>query len=60
MQNIPKLLVCVAALSFVVGVIAVFTGGLAGVPAESFSRAANNLSLIAIALLLLGKPGATT
>lgn len=59
MQNVPKILVAVAALSFLAGVAVVLSGGtIANIPAESFSRAANNLTLIAIALLLIAKKAA--
>jgi hypothetical protein len=57
MRALATGLVGVAALSFVAGVAAVLLlhGELMNIPAESFSRGANNLALIAIALLLLDK-----
>ena len=59
MENIAKGLVGVAALGFVLAVVAAFTGGeVMSIPGESFSRACENLALIAIALLLLGKKAA--
>lgn len=55
-MTIVKLLIGVAAASFVVGVVTVFTGPiLTVVTAEAFSRATNNLALLAIALLLLAR-----
>jgi NhaP-type Na+/H+ and K+/H+ antiporter len=58
MESISKALVGLAVLSFIVGVIAgLMGGGLMDFPAESFSRACDNLALIAIAMLLMGKNG---
>ena len=55
MGNLAKGLVIVGALAFLGGVAAGFVGGgqLMGIPAESMSRASNNLVLIAIALALV-------
>ena len=56
MENVAKGLVFLAALTFILGILAGVTGGaIRGFPAESFSRACDNFSLIAIALLLMGK-----
>lgn len=55
MQNLAKALVALAALAFVLAVVTVFTGpiaGLAGLQPEGFSRASANLALLAIAYLL--------
>ena len=61
MENVTKGLVALAALTFVIGVLVGLTGGvLMGYPAESFSRACDNLALIAIALMLMGKGQAAT
>ena len=61
MENVTKGLVALAALTFVIGVLAGLTGGvLMGYPAESFSRACDNLALVAIALMLMGKGQAAT
>jgi hypothetical protein len=58
MDSISKALVGLAALAFIVGVIAgLMGGGLMGFPAESFSRACDNLALIAIAMMLMRKNG---
>ncbi len=59
MENFAKALVAFAAFSFVVGVIAAgpMGGDILGFPAESFSRACNNLALIAIAMMLMGSKG---
>ncbi|HVT43363.1 MAG TPA: hypothetical protein VMT00_03135 [Thermoanaerobaculia bacterium] len=49
MQGLAKLLVLIAAVSFLIAVAqALFLGNLMGIPPESFSRAANNLALIGI------------
>ncbi len=59
MENLAKALVGFAALSFVVGVIVggPLGGSILGLPAESFSRACDNLALLAIALMLMGGKG---
>ena len=58
MESISKALVGLAVLTFIVGVIAgLMGGGLMIFPAESFSRACDNLALIAIAMLLMCKNG---
>ncbi len=58
MENVAKGLVALAALSFIVAVLAGLMGGaLMGIPAESFSRACTNLALVAIALMLMGSKG---
>lgn len=54
MSALPKLLTGLAALAFVLAVVANYSGTLIGVSAEGFSRAASNLALIAIALVLTG------
>ena len=50
MRNIVIGLICLSALGFVLAIIAVFVGPIAGIPAEGFSRGCTNLALIAIAL----------
>jgi hypothetical protein len=55
MENVPKVLIGLAALAFLLAVIANLTGNPFIVRAEGFSRASNNLALIAIALLLLDR-----
>ena len=56
MENISKGLVGLAAIAFVLGVIAALVGGyLYTFPAESFSRASANLALVAIALMMMNK-----
>jgi hypothetical protein len=58
MENMVKALVGLAVLSFVIGTVAgLLGGGLMDFPAESFSRACNNIALIAIAMMLMGKNG---
>ena len=62
MDHVVKGLVLLAALTFILGILAALTGGdIRGFPAESFSRACDNFALIAIALMLLrGKGQAAT
>ena len=62
MDHVVKGLVLLAALTFILGILASVTGGaIRGFPAESFSRACDNFALIAIALMLLrGKGQAAT
>ena len=56
MDNVPKVLIGLAALAFVLAVISSLTGrAIMTTPAEALSRASNNLALIAIALLLLDR-----
>ena len=61
MEYAVKGLVFLAALAFILGILAALTGGdIRGFPAESFSRACDNFALIAIALMLMGKGQAAT
>ena len=59
MRNIVILLIGLSSLGFVLAVIAVLTGvtgesyTIMGIGGEAFSRASNNLALIAIALTLV-------
>ena len=58
MGNVAKGLVFLAALTFIVGVIVGLVGSpVMDIPAESFSRACDNLALLAIALMLMGSKG---
>ena len=59
MENITKGLIGFAVLAFLLAVAAKLTGQGLFIPAESFSRACNNLALIAIALMLMGKQSIT-
>ena len=52
MRNLAKVLVGLAALAFVLAVVAAFSGRLMHVHAEGYSRACSNLALLAIALLV--------
>ncbi len=62
MEYVVKGLVVLAALAFILGILAGITGGaIRGFPAESFSRACDNFALIAIAVMLMrGKGQAAT
>jgi len=53
MHSLIWLLVVLAAVAFVLAVISSFFGPILGVWPEAFSRAANNIALISIALALL-------
>ena len=61
MQTFVKASIGLAILGFLMAVIVVlFTGAIAGISAESFSRASTNLALIAIASHLAFRPGIPT
>ena len=54
MHIVAKGLVGLAALAFLLAVVdSVITGPILTIPAESFSRAANNLALLALALAVV-------
>ena len=54
MQNLISVLIGLAALAFVLAVVAaIFNFGIINVGAEGFSRASTNLALLAIALSLV-------
>ncbi len=55
MAMVGKVLIGLAGLAFLLAVVVSQGGSLFGVPAEGFSRASNNLALIAIALLVIDK-----
>jgi hypothetical protein len=56
MQNIAKILIGVSALAFVLAVVGSLTGlDMLRVAPEAFSRASNNLALIAIGVALCFK-----
>ncbi len=59
MENITKGLVGLAALAFLLAVISALAGQSLYLTPEGFSRACNNLALIAIALMLMGKKSTT-
>ena len=53
MTDLIKALIAVAVLGFLLAVVVVlFTGPIAGIGAEAFSRSCTNLALVAIALHL--------
>ena len=53
MRMLAWLLIALSAIGFILAVIGIYTNGIAGVTAEGFSRGATNLTLLAIALILL-------
>ena len=55
MAAFAKPLVYVAVLAFLAAVVTSFTGPVADLPPETFSRASSNLALIAIGLAMLEK-----
>jgi len=59
MENIAKGLVGLAALAFLLAVISSLADQSLYIAPEGFSRACNNLALVAIALMLMGKKSAT-
>jgi hypothetical protein len=56
MTTLAKTLTALAALAFVLAVLANFRGPIIGTVAEGFSRASTNLALLAIALRLVFGP----
>jgi hypothetical protein len=52
MRNLAKVLVALAALAFILAVVAAFVGRIVDLQPEGFSRASSNLALLAIALVL--------
>ncbi len=59
MSMIAKVLIGLATLGFVLAVFVSLLWPICGISAEGFSRASNNLALIAIALLICSKRGST-
>ena len=59
MSNIAKVLIGLAVLGFVLAVFTSLLSPIFGISAEGFSRASNNMALIAIALLVCSKRGST-
>jgi len=58
MSNLAKVLTGLAALAFLLAIVTNFTGAILNTPAEGYSRACNNLALLAIALVVtLGDRG---
>jgi hypothetical protein len=52
MDNLAKLLTSLAALAFLLAVVANFTGPILNTVSEGFSRACTNLGLLAIAFAI--------
>jgi hypothetical protein len=57
MYSLAKGVTVLAALAFVLAVVGNFTGGLLHTAPEGFSRASNNLALLAIALVVVFENG---
>lgn len=55
MPGVAKLLVVLAALTFVLAVIGAWTGTIMGIGAEAYSRACTNLALLALAIVIVFK-----
>lgn len=53
MYSLAKGLTGLAALAFVLAVASYFIGGILSISPEAFSRASNNLALLAIALVVV-------
>jgi hypothetical protein len=53
MTTVAKALTALAALAFVLAVLAHFAGPIVGTSPEAFSRACSNLALLAIALIVV-------
>jgi hypothetical protein len=60
MSAISKLLVVLAILAFALAMFVSLFWEIFGLPAEAFSRASNNMALIAIALAICWKPVSKT
>ena len=56
MAHVTKVLIGLAALAFLAAVFTVLFWPVFGIPAEGYSRASNNLALLAIALSVCLKP----
>ena len=55
MSTVSKVLIGLASLAFLLAVFVSLLLPIFGIPSESFSRASNNLALIAIALSVCSK-----
>ena len=55
MPGIAKLLVLLAALTFVLAVVGAWTGAIVGIGAEAYSRACTNLALLALGIVMVFK-----
>jgi hypothetical protein len=60
MSVLPKVLIGLAGLGFVLAVVAALSGPIYILSAEAFSRASNNMALIAIALAVCAKRSSTS
>ncbi len=53
MAGAPKVLLILAAITFIVAIVATFTGSLGNIPPEGYSRASTNLALLAIGCYMI-------
>jgi hypothetical protein len=60
MSVLSKVLIGLAGLGFVLAVVAALSGPIYILSAEAFSRASNNMALIAIALAVCAKRSSTS
>ena len=56
MSTMSKVLISLASLAFLLAVFVSLTWPIFGIPGETFSRASNNLALLAIGLAVCCKP----
>ena len=55
MRTLAIILTCLSAVGFILAIISVWAGPVAGISAEGYSRGSTNLALITILLVLLFK-----
>ncbi len=53
MAGAPKILLILSAITFIVAIIATFTGDIGNIPPEGFSRASTNMALLAIGCYMI-------
>lgn len=55
MQNVAKALIVLAVIAFILAIASAYTGVIGNIASEGYSRASNNLALLAIALAVCFK-----
>ena len=53
MSGAPKGLLILAAIAFIIAIVATVTGDVGSIPPEGYSRASTNLALLAIGIHLI-------